>query len=160
LEAIGQSHPAALVGALYVLEGSRMGSMMIGRQLAKAWQIPPVPGQGLDYHLDGIATRGAEWKAFRAAVDTHPAVQAVAEAVLQLATATMDGLLVLYSGLPVAEASHLPELHQPERKHPEPHQAAALEASRAAGGCPWHRTSQTAAAASASPRPNDPKSID
>ena len=46
-----ENDPFKLLGALYVLEGSRMGSMVIIRPIAQALGVSPQPGNGVDYHL-------------------------------------------------------------------------------------------------------------
>ena len=57
--------PWALLGALYVFEGSRMGSMFIAKSLAKGFGLQLRANSGLDYHLDGIETRPQQWMQFR-----------------------------------------------------------------------------------------------
>lgn len=94
--------PHALVGALYVLEGSRMGSMLLARSLTRALGVEPRPGHGLDYHLDGIATRPADWKAFKATLAGLPLTEAERDEVVHAATVTMDALVALYAAVPVA----------------------------------------------------------
>jgi heme oxygenase len=94
--------PWALLGPLYVLEGSRMGSMVLVRSLAPALGVDRRPGAGLDYHLDGIATRPQDWQVFRAALAGLPLTPAQRADVLAAAVATMGGLLELYAALPVA----------------------------------------------------------
>lgn len=92
--------PWALVGALYVTEGSRMGSMLLARSLAAAFGVRPEPGVGLDYHVAGIATRPADWQRFKAAVNALPLTPARAADVLGAAAVTMDGLVAMYAALP------------------------------------------------------------
>lgn len=58
-----QKQPLCCAGAGYVLEGSRLGSHLIGRQLARQWGYPPSVGNGLDYHLDGIDHLTQYWPA-------------------------------------------------------------------------------------------------
>jgi heme oxygenase len=88
--------PAALLGALYVLEGSKMGSMVLARTVARALGVPPGPGRGLDYHLTGIADRPQAWRQFRGEINALELTAAERAAVLRGATATMAGLVGLY----------------------------------------------------------------
>ena len=63
-------HPEVWLGVIYLFEGSRMGSLMLARPLAQALGVLPLPGHGLDYHLDGAAGRGPRWNRFKTAVDS------------------------------------------------------------------------------------------
>lgn len=80
-----------------------MGSMVLARTLAPALGVDRRPGAGLDYHLDGIATRPREWQRFRAALAALPLGPARQAAVEAAAVATMSGLLGLYADLPAGE---------------------------------------------------------
>lgn len=93
--------PWALAGPLYVVEGSRMGSMFLAKSLSKALGVPTDPGSGLDYHADGLPTRPRDWKQFRAALSELPLTASRQADVLHAASATMDGLVEMYGGLPV-----------------------------------------------------------
>lgn len=53
LHAWSIDRPFALVGSLYILEGSRMGSLVIAKPLAKALGLAEDAISGLEYHLDG-----------------------------------------------------------------------------------------------------------
>jgi heme oxygenase len=92
-----ETAPWKLLGALYVLEGSRMGSMALLRPLAKAFGLSPQPGVGLDYHLDGIATRPQKWQQFRAALAAMPLNEEQQADVCSAAVTVMVGLCELYS---------------------------------------------------------------
>ena len=96
--------PAALVGALYVMEGSKMGSMILVRSLAKAFGVGPTPGAGLDYHAAGMATRPADWQRFRAAVGALDLTAAEQDQAAAGAVAVMDALVDLYATAGVADA--------------------------------------------------------
>ncbi len=94
--------PWALLGALYVVEGSRMGSMVLARSVGKALgRDPRQPGTGLDYHADGLATRVPDWKRFRQALADLPLTESEAADVCAAAADTMDGMVELYAALPV-----------------------------------------------------------
>jgi len=98
-----QATPTALLGAVYVMEGSRMGSMVLARSLTRALKVEPRPGQGLDYHIDGIATRPTDWKAFRAQLAGTEFSEDDQELIVAAAVQVMDALTALYSAVPVAD---------------------------------------------------------
>ncbi|MBL8800191.1 MAG: biliverdin-producing heme oxygenase [Planctomycetia bacterium] len=91
--------PWALLGSLYILEGSRMGSMVLVKPLSAALGVPPRPGQGLDYHLQGMADRPRAWQQFKAVLAALPLTDDQAEQVLAAAVRTMSGLHALYAAL-------------------------------------------------------------
>ena len=63
IEQTAEEQPVALLGMLYVLEGSTNGSKFIARALTKAWDLPPGPGLSyLDPHGDLQPQR---WGAFK-----------------------------------------------------------------------------------------------
>ena len=68
----GHPEPAAWLGVIYLFEGSRMGSMALLRPVARALGVPPAPGCGVDYHLDGAAGLMPRWQRFKAALDALP----------------------------------------------------------------------------------------
>ncbi len=94
--------PWKLIAPLYVLEGSRMGSMVLVRHLSRAFGIAPQAGAGLDYHLDGIATRPQKWGQFRAKLATVPLTTEQQADVCAAAVAVMEGLHERYSAVPAA----------------------------------------------------------
>lgn len=117
-----QNAPWRLWGALYVFEGSRMGSMFLGPAIARAFHRPAQPHQGVDYHLDGINERPRQWKAFKQTLDEVHLDTHACEEVLVGAVATMNGLLEIYAALGSDETitsgsadettrDHIPVLH-------------------------------------------------
>ncbi len=97
--------PHALAGALYVTEGARAGSATVARSLTRALAVPPLPGHGLDYHLDGVATRTADWRAFTARLAALPLTDAEQADVLDAATATTAALASLNAATPATPAA-------------------------------------------------------
>lgn len=91
-----------------------MGSMALARPLAKALGVPPHPGAGLDYHLDGVATRPMKWQQFRATLSALPLPEPQRDDVTAAAVEVMRGLCELYAN---------------ERFAPEPTAAAAAAAA-------------------------------
>ena len=94
--------PWALLGPLYITEGSRMGSMFLAKSLAKAFGLVPTDGVGLDYHVHGMATRPADWKRFRATLADLSMGEGKHADVVRAADETMDAIVAMYAGLPVA----------------------------------------------------------
>ncbi len=103
IERWGLDQPTALIGALYVFEGSRMGSMVLAGSLSRGFGVPVQPGTGLDYHVDGIATRPLTWRGFRETLNALELTQEEREQILDAAVTTMTRLCELYSELPVSE---------------------------------------------------------
>lgn len=94
--------PWALLGPLYVVEGSRMGSMVLARALGKTFGLDPrQPGTGLDYHADGLMTRPQDWKQFRQTLADLPLTEAESEDVCAAALQAMEGLVEMYAEIPV-----------------------------------------------------------
>ena len=95
--------PAALIGVLYVFEGSRMGSLVLARRLAASLGVPAEPGRGLDYHLDGAADRPRQWGRLKGELDALPLTAEQQDAVVAAAAEAMDRLCGVYAALPCAE---------------------------------------------------------
>ncbi|VTS06026.1 biliverdin-producing heme oxygenase [Tuwongella immobilis] len=95
-----QSEPIALLGCLYIFEGSRMGSRLLAKQVAKALQVPVEPGQGIDYHLDASQNQVARWMSFKSALDSLPLSAELQQQVAEAAIETMTGLFHIYAALP------------------------------------------------------------
>jgi heme oxygenase len=89
--------PWNLVGVLYVLEGSRMGSLALARPVARALGVDPRPGAGLDYHVEGAADRPRTWQAFRAKLAALPLSTGDEADVIAAAVVTMRQLAEVYS---------------------------------------------------------------
>lgn len=60
------TEPTKLLGALFVLEGTRTGSIAFVRALADVLDVTLQSDVGIDYHLDGLASRTYEWSRFKA----------------------------------------------------------------------------------------------
>ena len=95
----GRDRPWALLGVLYVLEGSRMGSALMAGKLAGCLGVPCEPGRGLDYHLDGGAERPKRWQRFKADLDDAPLSPAQQDDVVAAASEAMDRIHELYAQL-------------------------------------------------------------
>lgn len=96
--------PWKLLGVLYVLEGSRMGSLALVRPLSKALGVALHKGTGIDYHLDGAAQRPQIWQAFRAKLAQFPLTAEQQVDVQSAACHTMSVLHDMYATTAVNES--------------------------------------------------------
>jgi heme oxygenase len=94
-----------LLGALYVFEGSRMGSQVLVRPVAAALGVEPREGQGVDYHAEGAADQTRAWRAFKTQLDALILPSEHVAAVVAGACRAMDLLYDLYAVLPAAEVA-------------------------------------------------------
>ena len=90
--------PAGLLGALYVLEGSRMGSMILVKSLSRAWGVPAEAGHGVDYHLDPTGGRPQHWGRFRAQLAALQLAESEVQSAEAGAVLVMESLRGLYAG--------------------------------------------------------------
>ncbi len=97
LRSLATEYPETWLGVIYLFEGSRMGSMALLRPLAKAFQIPPIPGHGLDYHADGIADRVQRWQRMKRTLDALPLSAEQRNAAVRGAVASFEMLRELYT---------------------------------------------------------------
>jgi len=102
--------PHRLLGALYIMEGSRMGSQFLARPLARALRVAPEPGRGLDYHLEGQDQRLQLWKQFKLTMNALPLREGEAAAVVAGAVLTMQCLHDLYACCPSGDEECAAEL--------------------------------------------------
>lgn len=102
--------PWALAGLLYVLEGSRLGSTVLARTLARGWNVPAQPGVGLDYHLHGLDGRGARWVTFKRVLDALPLSPVQASDVVTTAVRSMEDLRQVYADLTPPVPARTPAL--------------------------------------------------
>ncbi|MBY0522992.1 MAG: biliverdin-producing heme oxygenase [Gemmataceae bacterium] len=91
--------PWALLGCLYVVEGSRMGSMHLVKPLSRALGVTREPGCGLDYHLEGMTGRPLAWMKFKAALLAAPLDPLRETQIIDAAVRTMTGLHEIYEAV-------------------------------------------------------------
>jgi len=82
--------PAALLGALYVLDGSMNGNRFIARVLMQQWSL--APGPGLRYLDPYGGDQPGEWAAFRADMDAQPFTPGEEAAIISAAQHTFDAI--------------------------------------------------------------------
>ena len=107
MQAWSASAPLALLGSCYILEGSRMGSLMIGRALiatlhlrasAEAAETP-----GVEYHLHNASQTPRRVKQLKRAIDAA-ALSTAKEQELTLGACTFMSMLNdLYQQLPIVQ---------------------------------------------------------
>jgi heme oxygenase len=88
--------PTNLLGALFVLEGTRTGSITFVRALAEVLDVPLRPDAGIDYHLDGLAGRTYEWSLFKARLASLDLTEAQRDGICRAAAETMAALAEIY----------------------------------------------------------------
>jgi heme oxygenase len=102
LESGAATKPWKLLGAVYVLEGSRMGSLMLAKPIARALGVPPQMNVGLNYHLEGAAERPRLWQMFRGSLAQLSLTTEQQAEVQEVAIATMSCLYEMYQNAPLS----------------------------------------------------------
>lgn len=105
----GNDGAAELAGYLYVLEGSRMGSLFLAGRLAEALGVEPAMGNGLDYHVRDVAGRPMRWRQFKATLDAFAPAAAAPEITEWAAVRAMQLLHDVYQAAGAAHASRAAE---------------------------------------------------
>ena len=85
-----EEQPLALLGPLYVLEGSMNGNKFIARSLMQAWSLGP--GAGFRYLDPYGEEQRAKWAEFRADMDAQGFSAADSEAIIAAAQRTFDAI--------------------------------------------------------------------
>lgn len=106
LQVWGRNAPFALLGCCYILEGSRMGSLMIGRALIKSLQLAVANDDacapGVEYHLHNAAQTPRRVKQLKHAIDSGNLTDAEEQELTLGAVTFMSMLNELYTQLPVS----------------------------------------------------------
>lgn len=61
--------PFALLGCIYILEGSRMGSLVIAKPLSKTLGLTTGDNKGIEYHTEGATQTPMRMRAFKDKID-------------------------------------------------------------------------------------------
>lgn len=97
--------PLALLGCLYILEGSRMGSLMIAKPLAKTLGLTTNGAErsilGVEYHLEKAAETPRRVKQFKFEIDAANLTSSQEQQLTSGACVFMNLLMKLYEDLPV-----------------------------------------------------------
>lgn len=84
------------LGVLYVFEGSRMGSAVIQRHLARALELADGEGHGLDFHRVGMESLRRDFGRIAGLLEASASQQ---DEVVDAARQTMEGIHAIYSEL-------------------------------------------------------------
>lgn len=90
------TQPTKLLGALFVLEGTRTGSIAFVRALCNVLDVSLRSDVGIDYHLDGLAGRTYEWSRFKAQLAALDLTDAQQLGICEAAAETMTALVDVY----------------------------------------------------------------
>ncbi len=93
--------PFALLGCLYILEGSRMGSLVIAKPLAKILGLQPGEVAGIEYHVEGASKTPMRVRMLKEQIDNGVKDSHSQESLKQGAVRFMEMLNQLYSALPI-----------------------------------------------------------
>jgi heme oxygenase len=99
LRSWGKEKPFALLGCVYVLEGSRMGSLVIAKPLSKTLGIAPGETAGIEYHTEGAAQTPSRVRAFKEKIDGANLDEATVADLTEGAVKFMELLTNLYAAL-------------------------------------------------------------
>ena len=91
------TEPTKLLGALFVLEGTRTASVAFLRSLARTLDVELRPDAGIDYHLDGLAARPYEWGRFKADLASLELTETEKDGICDAAVETMTSLVEVYA---------------------------------------------------------------
>jgi heme oxygenase len=91
--------PTALLGSLYIFEGSRMGAKFLRHSVAAALNTADEPGSGLNYFVIGADEQPRNWGQFKRSLDAAPWTAPEQRNLLAGARFTMRGLLAIYREL-------------------------------------------------------------
>ncbi|MFN7873887.1 MAG: biliverdin-producing heme oxygenase [Pirellula sp.] len=97
--------PFALLGCVYILEGSRMGSLVIAKPLSKTLGLAQGQTAGIEYHLEGAAQTPARIRAFKEKVDQSSLAVKETENLTEGAVRFMELLNDLYAQLLTDDSS-------------------------------------------------------
>ena len=136
--------PAALLGVLYVLEGSALGGVLLRHQVARAFGLRG--RDGLAYLTRDGRRSGSHWARFRERMDAalaRPRDQAAAVAAARAAYAGLIGILVsLDPTVAPDESGRMPlvaELNPEAGRHGVTGDARELQAALRAGHRSWRQ---------------------
>jgi heme oxygenase len=91
----------AILGCIYILEGSRMGSLMIAKPLGQTLRLAPGEVAGIEYHTEGAAGTPMRLRSFKEKVDQAGLGTEAEAQLIEGAVRFMDLLNALYAALPM-----------------------------------------------------------
>jgi len=96
---MADERPTALLGSLYIFEGSRMGAKFLRRSVARALATHDEPDRGLNYFVVGADEQPHNWGQFKRQLDAATWTTAEERDLLAGARFTMRRLLAIYREL-------------------------------------------------------------
>ena len=103
LQSWSKDLPFALLGCIYILEGSRMGSLVIARFLSKALGNQPGSSLGIEYHTEGASATPMRVRSLKEQIERAELSQSQADAVKLGAVEFMSLLNEMYNALPIIQ---------------------------------------------------------
>lgn len=91
----------AILGCIYILEGSRMGSLMIAKPLGHTLGLATGEVAGIEYHTEGAVGTPMRLRSFKEKVDQAGLGAKAETELIQGAVRFMDLLNTLYAALPM-----------------------------------------------------------
>ena len=101
LQAWERNAPYALLGCIYILEGSRMGSLVIAKPLGRSLGLASGTTDGLEYHTEGALATPLRLRSFKEKVDSSGFDAKTESELIEGAVKFMELLNNLYDALPV-----------------------------------------------------------
>ena len=101
LQSWSRDLPYALLGCVYILEGSRMGSLIIAKFLSKALGNEPGSFKAIEYHTEGASATPMRVRNLKEQIEKAELSQERADAVKLGAVEFMNLLNELYNALPI-----------------------------------------------------------
>jgi heme oxygenase len=98
---LAKTAPHNLLAHIYVLEGSRMGSLVLTKPIAQALQVQPEENCGIDYHVEGARETPLRLRGWKEAVGGVAWGAEQEAAIKSTAARFMHALCQLYAALPV-----------------------------------------------------------
>jgi heme oxygenase len=104
MDTLAETHPLAVLGVLYVLEGSTNGSKFIARKVRPAYELP-ANGEGSAY-LDPYGdVQPVRWQEFKTAMDALNLPASDVEPIVAAAQQTFDSIRELGAELLASQAA-------------------------------------------------------
>ena len=103
LQSWSKDLPLALLGCIYILEGSRMGSLVIARFLSKALGNQPGSSLGIEYHTEGASATPMRVRNLKEQIERAELSQSQADAVKLGAVEFMSLLNEMYDAIPITQ---------------------------------------------------------
>jgi len=103
LQSWSKDLPFALLGCIYILEGSRMGSLVIAKFLSIALGNQPGSSLGIEYHIEGASATPMRVRNLKEQIERAELSQSQADAVKLGAVEFMSLLNEMYNALPITQ---------------------------------------------------------